>query len=162
MTTATINELRKELVHVDHERLRDICIRLARYKNDNKELLSYLLYEAHDEPAFVEGVKAVLRTSFEAIESRQAYLVKKTVRKILRMVNKYSRYSGQQVTELELRLCFCDCFVDTGFQALKSQVLSNILMGQVKKIKALLAKLPEDLQYDYQTTLDKLRRSSLN
>jgi hypothetical protein len=47
--------------------------------------------------------------------------------------------------------------VDAGFQALKSQVLSNILMGQVKKIKALLAKLPEDLQYDYHSTLERLR-----
>ena len=156
MTPATINEIRKELAHIDSGKLQEICIRLARYKTENKELISYLLFEAHDEAAFIEGARTEVKTLFDSIESRQAYLVKKTVRKILRIVNKYARYSGQHATELELRICFCDCFVDAGFPALRSQVLNNILAGQTKKINALLAKLPEDLQYDYHSALERL------
>jgi hypothetical protein len=41
--------------------------RLARFKKENKELLSYLLFEAHDERAFIAGVKTYIDTEIDAI-----------------------------------------------------------------------------------------------
>ena len=52
MTTASLAELKRALRNVPLGDLPDLCIRLARYKKENKELLSYLLFEADDEPGF--------------------------------------------------------------------------------------------------------------
>ena len=156
MSAVSINEIKKELAHSDARTLGDLCLRLARFKKDNKELLSYLLFEAYDESAYVSRIKDEISDLFDSIESRQPYLVKKTIRKILRLVNKYSRYSTANTTELELRIHFCLRFQELGFLSLGSQVLNNLFLGQVKKIRSVLVKLPEDLQYDYQSTVDAL------
>jgi hypothetical protein len=40
METASISEIKKELKTLTPQQLQDICIRLAKYKKENKELLS--------------------------------------------------------------------------------------------------------------------------
>ena len=57
MKAASIHELQKELTALEPKQLKELCIRLAKYKKDNKELLSYLLFEAHDEKAYVKNIK---------------------------------------------------------------------------------------------------------
>jgi hypothetical protein len=52
MKAASIHELKKELLHLDEKSLVATCLRLARYKKDNKELMTYLLFEAHDEEGY--------------------------------------------------------------------------------------------------------------
>ena len=79
-----------------------LCLRLTRYKKDNKELLDYLLFEADNEPAYIEKVKAEVDLLFENIPKSNAYFAKKTLRKILRITNKYIKYSGLKQTETEL------------------------------------------------------------
>ena len=81
-------------------------MRMAKHKKENKELLTYLLFEAHDEPAFVSNVKAEMDELFCSLPSGNVYYIKKSLRKILRIVNKQIKYSGLKQTELELRLYF--------------------------------------------------------
>ena len=45
MKTASIQELKQELQGVAPGKLLELCLRLARFKKDNKELLTYLLFE---------------------------------------------------------------------------------------------------------------------
>ena len=149
MTTASIQEVKKELRTLDPETVQELCMRLAKYKKENKELLSYLLFEAHDEPAYIESVKEEMRELFETIPDRNTYLIKKALRKILRITNKQIKYSGINQTELELRISFCTLVKDKKIPLQSSTVLSNLYRQQLLKIKAILAKLPEDLQSDY-------------
>ena len=149
MKAASLNEIKKELIELDSKTVQDLCMRLAKYKKENKELLTYLLFEAHDEAAFVNNVKTEMDELFQGLPSGNVYYIKKSLRKILRIVNKQIKYSGLNQTELELRLYFCGKMKEAHVPLRSSTVLYNLNEGQVKKIKTVLTHLPEDLQYDY-------------
>jgi hypothetical protein len=149
MQAASLSDIRKELQHADSEMLAGLCMRLAKYKKENKELLSYLLFEAHNEQAYINSVKAEVDELFTTLPDRNVYLMKKTLRKILRMVNKQIKYSGIKETELDLRLYFCKKVRIARVPLTTGTVLFNMYQQQVKKITAALEKLPEDLQTDY-------------
>lgn len=151
MTAASIHEIKKELQALDTKDLRELCMRLAKYKKENKELLTYLLYEAGNEQSYINAVKEDMDEMFTELPSRSnLYYVKKGLRKILRFVNKQIRYSGIKQTELELRIYFCSKILDAGIPLREGTVLYNLYQQQLKKIYAIVLKLPEDLQLDYQ------------
>ena len=108
MKAASLNEIKKELDNLEIPELQQLCQRLARYKKENKELLTYLLFEAHDEQSYVENIKRDVDELFLTVPKGNVYFVKKTIRKILRHINKFIRYSGVSLTELEVRMHFCD------------------------------------------------------
>jgi hypothetical protein len=157
MNPVSLSEVKKELTHVSSSTLQVLCLRLARYKKENKELLAYLLFEAHDEPAYIERVKQEMDDLFEAIPKTNVYFIKKSLRKVLRILNKQIRYSGIKQSELELRIYFCTKVNDAGIRLLSSQVLYNMYQQQLKKINSVLEKLPEDLQYDYHRDIKLLK-----
>jgi hypothetical protein len=149
MKAASLNEIKRELLELDPKTIQELCMRLAKYKKENKELLTYLLFEAQDETGYVNNIKAEMDELFLTLPSGNVYYVKKSLRKILRIVNKHVKYSGSKQTELELRLHFCTKIKEAGVPLRSSAVLYNMNEQQLKKIKALLLQLPEDLQYDY-------------
>jgi hypothetical protein len=153
MKAASINEIKKELVTLDARMLGDLCMRLAKYKQENKELLTYLLFEAYDESGYIKAVKAEMDELFHSLPSGNVYYIKKSLRKVLRILNKQIKYSGNKQTELELRLYFCTKIKEAGVPLRSSTVLFNMNEQQLKKIKTVLAQLPEDLQYDYNREL---------
>lgn len=151
MKAATVNEIKKELKTLDAETLQVLCMRLAKYKKENKELLTYLLYEAHNEQAYLAAVKEYMDELFTELPSRSnVYYVKKSLRKILRFVNRQTKYSGIQQTELELRIYFCTKIIEAKIPLQGKPVLYNLYQQQLKKIYAIVVKLPDDLQLDYQ------------
>jgi len=156
MKAASLAEIKKELVRLESRTLLELCMRLGKYKKDNKELLTYLLFEADDEPAYVENVKGEIDDQFNALPGGNLYYVKKSLRKILRMTNKQIRYSGVKQSELELRIHFCTRLKNSGIRLDRSPVLLNLYQQQLKKINLALAKLPEDLQFDYQRAVRNL------
>jgi len=106
MKAATISELKSELANIPGDQLIELCIRLAKFKKENKELLTYLLFEAFDETAFITQIKKDMLQQFEEINRSSLYFVKKSLRKILRTLNKYIRYTGSAETEAALLLFF--------------------------------------------------------
>lgn len=156
MKAATINEIKKELNEIAPAKLLDLCIRLAKYKKDNKELLTYLLFEEHDEPAYIENVKREIDTQFAAINQTNVYFIKKSLRKILRITAKSIRYTGSRQAEAELLLYFCSKLINSPIPVHKNTVLTNLYQFQLKKIAKVIATLHEDLQYDYLKELKKL------
>lgn len=151
MKAATVNEIKKELKTLDPDILQELCMRLAKYKKENKELLTYLLYEAHNEQSYIAVVKEDVDELFNELPSRSnLYYVKKSLRKILRFVNKQIKYSGIKETELELRIYFCVKVMEVKIPLKEGTVLYNLYQQQLKKIYAIIVKLPEDLQLDYQ------------
>ncbi|MEI6020736.1 MAG: hypothetical protein WCR21_06370, partial [Bacteroidota bacterium] len=68
MKAAGISDLKKELKALQPKDLVELCLRLAKYKKDNKELIGFLLFEAHNKPAFVEALKAEISENMLAID----------------------------------------------------------------------------------------------
>jgi hypothetical protein len=153
MKAASLNEIRKHLAALDSATLEQLCTTLARYKKENKELLSYLLFEANDEQAYIANVKLEVDTLFGDLPKGNVYFVKKSIRKILRFINKQVRYSGIPGTDLEIRIYFCLKMKAAGISLQAGTVLYNLYQQQLKKIQSILSKLPEDLQFDYERDL---------
>nr|MCH9659401.1 hypothetical protein [Bacteroidota bacterium] len=96
MKPATVTQLKKELKFRSHEELVALCLRLSRFKKENKELLTYLLFEADHEESYVAEVKDLITEGFSNINTSSFYYVKKSIRKILRETKKYIRYSNSK------------------------------------------------------------------
>lgn len=154
MNIASINEIKKELNTLDADILVGLCMRLAKYKKENKELLNYLLFEAHHEQHYITSVKETIDEFFNDVPAPNLYLTKKVLRKILRFVNKQIKYSGIVQTEIELRIYFCTKTQARKIPLTEGTVIGNLYQQQLNKINACLAKLPEDLQADYQREIE--------
>ncbi|MBK9570425.1 MAG: hypothetical protein IPO53_11285 [Chitinophagaceae bacterium] len=156
MKAATIIELKQELLNSSPATLTDLCLRLARFKKENKELLTYLLFEAHDTVSYIKNVQGVIDFQFEGMNKSNVYLVKKTLRKIVRTVAKYTRYSGLASVEIELLIYFCVRMKALDIPINTYPALLTIYQNQLKKINKTVASLHEDLQYDYLKEITKL------
>jgi hypothetical protein len=157
MNTASVNEIKKELNTLDANVLVGLCMRLAKYKKENKELLNYLLFEAQSEQAYITSVKEEIDELFKDIPAPNLYLTKKVLRKILRFVNKQIKYSSIVQTELELRIYFCTKTKAAKVPLTAGTVIYNLYHQQLKKINTCLSKLPEDLFADYQREVERIR-----
>jgi len=158
LKSASLNELKNELVGLKPNDIIALCIRLAKYKKDNKELLTYLLFEANDERGFIDGVKAEIDQQFESINKTNVYFAKKSLRKILRFANKNIKHSGAKQTEVDILIYFCSKLRGSGLPIVTNSVLSNLYQRQVEKIQKSLSSLHEDLQYDYNDEMESLLR----
>lgn len=156
MKTASISEVKKELKFRSSEEIENICLRLARFKKENKELLTYLLFEASDEEAFRESIKNYIDARFEEINHSSFYYIKKSSRKILRETKKYIRYSQNKETEVELLIHYCRALRREIPKFHQNKVLVNLWERQIVLVKKKLATLHEDLQHDLQVELQEL------
>ena len=145
MKPATISELKRSLADLDEEELREACLRLAKFKIDNKALLTYLLMKAQNETAYVDEVCEEIDRMFPP----ERRLPKKTMRKIIRWYDKCIRYSGNKETELHIRIHFCRQLIDRQISFGNCRISANMYAGQLKKINQAIDKLHPDLQYDY-------------
>jgi len=150
MKAVTVNQLKKELLTSTHDELIELCLRLSKFKKENKELLTYLMFESIDETGYVESVKNEIETQFEAINTNSYFYIKKSVRKILRLIKKFSRYSLKKETEVELLLYFCLKLQEFKPTIRNNPTLMNIYTRQLLSIKKIVSTLHEDLQYDYE------------
>jgi hypothetical protein len=156
MKAATATEIKRELKVLEPEELQNLCLRLSRFKKENKELLTYLLFEAADEESFIQSVKDEVEELFAEINTTSYYFIKKSVRKILRVIKKYARYSPHKTTEIELLIHFCHELKSMRPSMKNNQQLMNIYYRQIQQIRKQLKTLDEDLQYDYGLELEKL------
>ncbi|MGZ8556902.1 MAG: hypothetical protein ACXWWC_01145 [Chitinophagaceae bacterium] len=157
MKAATIHEIKQELITIKPGALAELCLRLAKFKKENKELLTYLLFEAHNEHGYVNSVKKEIDVLFADMNQSHLYFAKKTLRKIIRVINKYCRYSSAKQTEVELRIYFCVSLHASAVYVHRNTVISNIYQSQLKKVNDVLATLHEDLQHDYYKELELLK-----
>lgn len=156
MKTATVRELKQELSNQSQSELLELCLHLSKFKKENKELLTYLLYEADYEEGFIAGVRSEVEEQFTLINTKSYFYIKKSVRKILRMVKKYIRYSKKKETEVELLLHFCSELKNMKPSMQNNVSLLNIFNRQIDLIKKTVASMHEDLQYDYEMELNEL------
>tara|TARA_R110002072_G_scaffold149250_2_gene297051 strand:- start:8279 stop:8758 length:480 start_codon:yes stop_codon:yes gene_type:complete len=156
LKAVTVKKIKDELKHRSSQDLVELCLQLSKFKKENKELLTYLLFEAHDEEMYIQSVKEFMDELFDDINTKSYFYIRKSVRKILILTKKYIRYSKKKETEVLLLLHFCGRLKDFTPSISKSPRLQNVYDRQILMIKKALATLHEDLQYDYQLELDEL------
>jgi len=156
MKALSVKELKEELRQHPNQGLIDLCLRLSKFKKENKELLTYLLYYSANEPAYVKIVKQEVNEEFSNINRSSYYFIKKSIRRILKMIRKYVRYSGKKETEVELLIFFCKKLKEFQPSIKNNVALMNLYRRQMDTIRKSISTLHEDLQYDYQSELDKL------
>ena len=156
MKAASIKEIKSALENLPPNELLPLTLRLAKFKKESKELLTYLIFEANDEQAYIQSIKEAVDEQFNDINHSSLYFVKKSLRKILRLINRYSKYSDETQTGIELLIYFCKKINDSGIPIKKSTALVNLYEGQLKKIRKEINTMHEDLQYDYYKEIEKL------
>ena len=157
MKAVSVVTIRKELKHKSNQELAELCLRLSRFKKENKELLTYLLFEADSEEGYIETVKAEIDEQFEIMNTNSYFYIKKSVRKILRTLKKYIRYSGNKTTEVELLLYFCEKLKSFRPSIQRNTTLQNLYNRQLDYVQKKIPALHEDLQHDYALILEELR-----
>jgi hypothetical protein len=156
MKAPSLKELKAELSTLSSQEVTGICLRLAKYKKENKELLAYLLFSASDEASYIVEVKAQMDEQFEGVNQSNLYLTKKMLRKILRTTNRFIKYSGAKPTEVELLIYFCHKVRNSGILYHTNKALDNLYQRLIIRIQKSISMLHEDLQYDYTEELRPL------
>lgn len=159
MKAASLNEIKKGLNDLSQKELVELCLRLAKYKKDNKELITYHLFEAGDEAGYIRSIQSLVEEQFEEINTSNAYYIKKGLRKILRGLNKFIKYSQHKTTELDLLTHFTLLMKRSKIPYHRHQVLLNIYNNNLKRIQKIHQALDEDLQFDYNNVIDELKSS---
>ena len=157
MKAEGIRELRKGLNHLSKLQLIEICLRLSKFKKENKELLTYLLFEAEDEETYIKSIKTEIDLQFNEINTSSYYYIKKSIRKILRNTKKFIRYSGKKDTQVELLIYFCQKMQFFSPSIHRNKTLQNLYERQLMLIKKTVSNMHPDLQYDYKRELEELR-----
>ena len=156
MKPATITELKKELKYRSQEQLMDYCLTMARFKLESKELLTYLVFESENEATYIESVKNYITNSFQEVNTLSYHYIKKSVRKILRQVKRFIRYSKKKETEAELLIFFCKELGEMRPSYKRNTVLTNTYNKQLELAQKAISKVHEDLQYDYNLMIEEL------
>jgi len=157
MKAAALSDIKKELEHLQPKELLDLCISLAKYKKECKEYLGFLLFESHDKNQFIKEVKEEIDEHFKALKTQaNLYYVKKSLRKLLRILSKYVKYVDDKGLSAEMYIYFCAKLKNSGIPYHKSQMLVNLMEQQLKKINTLITTLHPDLQNDFLLDLEKI------
>lgn len=157
MKAVTVSVLKKELQEHSHQELMEICLKLAKFKKENKELLTYLLFESHDEDTYIDTVNEEVDIEFSKLNHTSVYYVKKSLRKILRNIKKYIRYSKKKETEAALLLHFCSKLKELKPRHQQNLQINNMYERQLTMAKKAISTLHEDLQYDFQLEIEELK-----
>ncbi len=155
MKAAGTQEIKEELKSLSQKEVIELCLRLVRFKKENKELLSFILFDSGDKQAYVDSIKHEITDAFASLPSSR-YFIQKGLRKMLKDIARYCRYMADKEAEAQLRLYFCRTMKLYGMASHKHQATMNLYKTQLDKIQDLIPELHEDLQYDYQKLLNEL------
>jgi hypothetical protein len=146
---ASLSQIKKELQLIPADRLTGLILRLCKYKTENKELLSYLLFDSDELANYISDLKVDIDVMLEETLQKPLYQIKKGIRKIQRMIARFSRYTGFKETEVELLMYFSRKLKDSGILERNSRQIMVIYEKQLDKITGMLLTVHEDLRTDY-------------
>ena len=158
MKPVTVSILKKELREHSQEELIEICLQLAKFKKENKELLTYVLFDSSDEDEYIRVIKEEIDSEFSNLNHSSLYFIKKSTRKILRLIKKHIRYSKKKKTEADILLYFCTKMKQLKPAHKRSQQMINMYERQLTMVRKAISFLHEDLQYDFNLELEKLEK----
>ena len=154
MKAASLKEIRQGLKNQSPQELLELCGTLAKYSKENKELLTYLLFEAVDEVGYIASIKRLIEEEFTQLAGKRYYQKAKMVRKILKNTKKYIKYSKKKETEIELLIHFCAQMLHQKPSLLKGTAMQSLYERQLDLVMKAIDKLHEDLQFDYESMME--------
>ncbi|MCB9205580.1 MAG: hypothetical protein H6603_11430 [Flavobacteriales bacterium] len=157
MKSSSLAQIRKELRSLSREEVIELCEKLAKYKQDNKEYLNYLLFDSFDEDGYAQRIKHDVAEAFNATNTSGFYLAKKSIRRALRIANKYTKYSNRKETEIDVLIFFCEEMRSLNLDWKKSKVLVNLYHRQLVRVNKLFQELHEDLQFEFSERIRNLQ-----
>jgi hypothetical protein len=156
MHSATIDTIKTELKQLPPREVLDLLLRLARFKKENKELLTYILFESANESEYVEQVKKEIAGEMLEIDGLPAYQYKKQFRKIQRKINKPIKYIGNKSATAELYLHMVRMISEKKKTISLATFLDKILQQYIIKIEKLLPGIEDDLAADMRKQLKQI------
>lgn len=153
MQPASIETIKAELKQLPPKQVFDLLLRLARFKKENKELLTYILFESSDEPGYLQQVKAEITDELVTIDGLPAYQYKKQFRKIQRKLNKPLKYMGSKAAAVELYMHMVHMIAAKKKTIFIRAFLDKMLQQYVTKIERLLPALDPDISSDIKREL---------
>ena len=155
-TTASLKIIKSELEQYSTKELITIITTVAKFKKENKELLTYLLFNSKDEADYIKEVKLEIDTTLEPVNRYNARFMLKLIRKTLRLTRKAIKFSGKPETEVQLLLHFCSVLKKKDLPCNRLKALDSIVDRLVLNITKSIKLLHEDLRYDYSIELREI------
>lgn len=151
-----LNDLKKELAHLNAKELLTLLLRMTKMKVENKELLNYILY--YDEKPLEYAQSYVEELAKPIIESRsnEFYLLK-GLRKSKRLISKIFKITKSREAELSAVLALLEAFREhypmPRFRNNTRYFIESLILKSEKN----LSMLNEELRLDYQYRIDELK-----
>ena len=156
MKAASLRDIKSELKFKSKDELTELCLLMTKFKKDNKELLTYLLFERHDELGYVNSIKEEIDVQFDELNPDSYYRMNKSIRKVLRNCKKFIRYSKNKESEVDILIHFCFRVKQESTHFEYNGTLLSIYAKQLEIVQKKIAALHEDLQYDYNLMIEEL------
>src|SRR5690606_19792382 len=102
-----------------------------------------------NETLFVENIKDFILLELSSINKSNYHLIKKSLRKILRTLKQFIRFSKNKQTEVEILGFYCQQLEQFSPSIFKNQALTNLYTQQKRLAKKALQTLHPDLQGDF-------------
>ncbi len=117
-------------------------------------MLAYLLFDSDNPLAYAEQIKGAIDELLEDI-ARNQYGGTKTFRKAMQLITQYNRFTKFKQGEIELLLHFITRYLEIVSPDTRYPPLLGLAFRALRKARTLIAKLHEDLQYDYTSEYNK-------
>lgn len=157
MKPASLKQIKDELATLTPGDLATLTARLISYKKEIKELATYELFYKNDEQEYIQDVQNELADIFEDVNTDRLYFAKKTLRKIVRIANKFCKFTKEKTSEIDIYIFVCRKMLELKIVNKGSQQINNLYTSQLKKIDTLLIGLHPDLQHDYKQMTENIR-----
>ena len=152
----TVDEIKKELQALPPKKVIELALKLVRFKKENKELISYLLFDAGDQAGYIETLRFQIDEMMSQIERGPSATVKTQLRAITRMIGRQIRYMANKEAAAELYLHFCETLLSHPSKLSEVPSAKTIYHQQLKKLNKIVPALNDDLQYDIQQRVTSL------
>ena len=159
MVAASAKTLKETLETKNNTELKELINRLLKFKKENKELATYLLFYENEEHEFVADAKSAILAQFEEVNTKTVFYAKKGLRKMLRIATKFSKYSSEKTTTVDLGIYIATLLMTLPTHLKKSPLIKNMYGSNLKKNNTTLQTLHEDIQFDYNQQIKNLADS---
>jgi hypothetical protein len=156
-----LSDLKKELSELSKPDLIKLCLRVAKLKRENKELLAYLIFDSDDPLFYAQKLKPEIKEVFEQ-PFQHGYHFTKSLRKTTRLITKYYRFTSNKQGETELLLYLVDQFHLSWRYEYRYQALGKVIFRCLEKAQANLKKIDEDFRADFEHPIAELLQKTIN
>ncbi len=150
-----LSDLKKELLELSKPELIQLCLRVAKLKRENKELLAYLIFDSEDPLFYAQKLKPEIKEVFEQ-PFQHAYYLTKSIRKAMRLITKYYRFTSNKQGETELLIYLVEEFYLSWRNEYRYQALGKVIFRCLEKAQSNLKKIDEDFRADFEDPINEL------